>query len=446
MSERKNINKLFQEKFENFEVTPDKIVWENIESKLKEKKKRRVIPFWWKLSGIAAALLIGLLVYNNDSKTSLNIGNGIVNQEKDNSEINGNSAKKASEKTNNIIESIDENSENTININTNKNNVQSVIVSNNNTKTNSKNENKSVASKTTKNKVNASSIVEKNSEEKIAFQSAKNKKTRKRTSSVISENNSSLAVTSDFKEKTVLSEVATNKESNTSIANNNTIDKNKSVLNPNIKTEETINKKIDSIKIADVEPNALEELLKEKESKQIIEPKLNRWQVSSNVAPIYFSSISNGSPLDNSLKNNDKSYSANNQSYGVGVNYALNKKLKIRTGINVLNVDYNTNGIVYYKTQSVSGKLANLNPNMMGNSIIIENLSNVNTPFNKIEQKSEGSLNQKLGYFEMPLEVTYKVLDRPAGSARSRRAFVHRPAPGTAGCGCSWGGARHQRR
>ena len=414
MSERKNINKLFQEKFENFEVTPDEIVWENIESKLKEKKKRRVIPFWWKLSGIAAALLIGLFVYNNDSKTSLNIDNSIVNQEKDNSESNSNSVKKASEKTNNNVESIDVNSENTIDVNTNKNNVQSVIVSNNNTKTNSKNENKSVAFKTTKNKVNASSIVKNNSEEKIAFQSSKNNKTRKRNSSVMSENNSSLAVTYDFKEKNILSE-DTNKESNTSIADNKSIDKNKSVLNDNIKTDETINKKIDSTKIASVEPNALEELLKEKESKQITEPKLNRWQVSSNVAPIYFSSISKGSPIDDKLATNDKAYSANNQSYGVGVNYALNKKLKIRTGINVLNVDYNTNGIVYYQTQSVSGKLAHLNPNMLGNSIIIENLSNVNTPFNKMEQKSEGSLNQKLGYVEMPLELTYKFLDKKFG-------------------------------
>lgn len=418
MSERKNINKLFQEKFENFEVTPNEIIWENIENKLRKKKKRSVIPFWWKLSGIAAALLIGLFVYNNDSKTAINIGNDIVNQEKDNSEINSNSEKKASEKTNNTIESIDvnsENSENTIEVNTNKNNVQSVIVSNNNTKTNSKNENKSVAFKTTKNKVNASSIVEKKSEEKIVFQSSKNKKTRKRKSYVISENNSSLAVTSDFKERIVLSEDTANKESNTSIANNNTIDKNKSVLNANIKTDETINKKIDSIKIASVEPNALEKLLKEKESKQITEPKLNRWQVYSNVAPIYFSSISNGSPLDNSLEKNDKSYMANNQSYGLGVNYALNKKLKIRTSINVLNVDYNTNGIVYYQTPSVSGKLGNLNPNMVGNSIIIENLSNVDSPFNKMEQKSEGSLNQKLGYFEMPLELTYKVLDKKFG-------------------------------
>jgi hypothetical protein len=400
MSERKNINKLFQEKFENFEVTPNEIIWENIENKLRKKKKRSVIPFWWKLSGIAAALLIGLFVYNKDSKISLNIDNGIVNQEKDNSEINSNSTKKISEKTNTTIGSVDvnsENSKNTIEVNANKNSVQSAIVSNNNSETNSKNEKESVAFKTTKNKVDTPTIVKNNSDKKISFHSSKNKKTRKTKSFVVSENNTSLAVTSDFKERTIFSEDA----------NNNSTDKTKSVLIANIK--------IDSAKIANVEQNALEELLKEKESKQIIEPKLNRWQVYSNVAPIYFSSISNGSPLDNSLEKNDKSYMANNPSYGVGVNYALNKKVKIRTSINVLNVAYNTNGIVYYQTQSVSGKLANLNPNMVGNSIIIENLSNVDRPFNKMEQKSEGSLNQKLGYVEMPLEVTYKILDKNFG-------------------------------
>jgi len=80
-----------------------------------------------------------------------------------------------------------------------------------------------------------------------------------------------------------------------------------------------------------------------------------------------------------------------------------------------LNVDYNTNGIAYYQTQSVSGKLANVNPNLVGSSIMIENLSNVNSPFNKMIQKSEGSLNQKLGYIEMPLEITYKVLNKKLG-------------------------------
>ena len=67
---QKNINKLFQENFENFEMQPNELVWENIKTKLEEKKrKRRILPFWWRLSGVAAALVIGLLVYHKESET-----------------------------------------------------------------------------------------------------------------------------------------------------------------------------------------------------------------------------------------------------------------------------------------------------------------------------------------------------------------------------------------
>ena len=80
MSERKNINKLFQENFENFEVIPDEIVWKNIEMKLNEKKKRRVVPFWWKLSGIAATLLIGFFVFIDNSKPRIINTNSVAKQ------------------------------------------------------------------------------------------------------------------------------------------------------------------------------------------------------------------------------------------------------------------------------------------------------------------------------------------------------------------------------
>ncbi len=432
MSERKDINKLFQEKFESFEVTPDEIVWEHIEMELKEKKKRRVIPFWWRLSGIAAALLIGFFVYNS-SKTSNPSENGIVNQENNKikpsdatvtktSGINSsvattNNAPNASEVTNKGNENKTSDISKTNNKENNPTNSSEKAILNHNSNKNTgiaNSESKLIHNKSEKQDRKTPSVIQNNSEEKVAYHTAKQKKGTQRKSVVPVENNSSLAMKSDNKEENSNTVVNSNKESNNSIANT-TIDKNKSVLNPNTKTNQTTNKKIDSTKIASVEPNALEELLKEKESKSITEPKLNRWQVSSNVAPIYFSSISNGSPLDNSLKNNDKSYAANNQSYGIGVNYAVNKRLKVRTGVNVLNVDYNTNGIVYYQTQSVSGKLASLNPNLIGSSIMIENLSNVDMPFNKMIEKSEGSLNQKLGYIEMPLEVTYKVLDKKFG-------------------------------
>ena len=63
MNERKNIERIFQEKFKDFEVNPAEEVWGNIEKKLDEKKRRRIIPFWWKLSGVAALFLIGFFVY-----------------------------------------------------------------------------------------------------------------------------------------------------------------------------------------------------------------------------------------------------------------------------------------------------------------------------------------------------------------------------------------------
>lgn len=62
MKKNQDINKLFQDQLEHFEVLPDEAVWTSIASKLQEKKKRRVIPIWWFYSGIAAAFLIGLFL------------------------------------------------------------------------------------------------------------------------------------------------------------------------------------------------------------------------------------------------------------------------------------------------------------------------------------------------------------------------------------------------
>ena len=79
MSERKNIDRLFQEKFKDFEVNPPKDAWANIEAKLDEKKKKRVIPFWWKLSGAAAVFLIGFLIFKSINNGEIKPENSVVN-------------------------------------------------------------------------------------------------------------------------------------------------------------------------------------------------------------------------------------------------------------------------------------------------------------------------------------------------------------------------------
>jgi hypothetical protein len=61
----KKIDNLFQEQLKNLEVSPNKRVWNNIEAKLK-KKKRKVFPFWW-FSGAVASILLLTFIFNEYS-------------------------------------------------------------------------------------------------------------------------------------------------------------------------------------------------------------------------------------------------------------------------------------------------------------------------------------------------------------------------------------------
>ncbi|CAM1360376.1 outer membrane beta-barrel protein [Tenacibaculum xiamenense] len=62
MDSKENIDRLFQEKLEGLEVTPNPEVWNAIEAKLK-KKKRKVLPMWWIYTGVASIVIIGILLY-----------------------------------------------------------------------------------------------------------------------------------------------------------------------------------------------------------------------------------------------------------------------------------------------------------------------------------------------------------------------------------------------
>ncbi len=222
---------------------------------------------------------------------------------------------------------------------------------------------------------------------------------------------------------TSIQEVITNRSNKTDVGAtdlaidkipNNINSKTGLAISENTKTNAEEIKKIDSTKLAAVEPNVLEELLKEKENKITKIPKIDRWQVSPNIAPIFFSSLSNGSPLDQKLEVNQKNYGTN-YSYGLTFNYSINKKYSIRTGVNSFSVDYDTKGIVFYQNANAS-KMQNLNPNLQGSLIQIDPLNNVNTSFGRIiEDKFEGTINQKIGYLEIPLEVSYKLVSKKFG-------------------------------
>jgi len=62
VEENKNIDRLFQEKLKSWKAKPSEKVWTGIEVQLK-KKKKRMLPFWWFPAGIAAALILGFLLF-----------------------------------------------------------------------------------------------------------------------------------------------------------------------------------------------------------------------------------------------------------------------------------------------------------------------------------------------------------------------------------------------
>jgi len=108
MNEEKTIDRLFQEKFKDFEATPNDVVWDRISQSLpKKKKKRRVIALWWQIGGVAAviALLLtaGISLFNssNDSEVLPTI----VDTEKTNNNSKKDNELKSSKGTNKTLDS-----------------------------------------------------------------------------------------------------------------------------------------------------------------------------------------------------------------------------------------------------------------------------------------------------------------------------------------------------
>ncbi len=86
--EDKNIDRLFQEKLKDFEVTPNPEIWQQIESKLSKSKKRRILPFWWFSGAAIASVFLALIILQNTSKETIIKEQIIVSPSKKESIIN----------------------------------------------------------------------------------------------------------------------------------------------------------------------------------------------------------------------------------------------------------------------------------------------------------------------------------------------------------------------
>ena len=474
MKENKNIERLFQEKFKDFEVTPPDFVWENIQEKLHPKeKKRRMIPFWFKTTGIAASFIaimsVVFLNINTDFKNtnSNNNKNTVVNSETN--EVNKNSNQNIENHKINTSES---------NINQNNSNSSFINETKNNSIVNTNSVNKSSGSKTDL-KFNKNSI-QKSNTYKTSNSFVSNHKKQSNTNSfkknktifnrsnygiVINQNNKTKSTKNSLKVYTSNSEIihfntSKNNASNSGIADINSIKNsnfnsgltdintfnssnptsknntnNNGILVENdlgnldtnstniVAVEET---KIDTTAIATttIEENPMEKLLREKETKKVADEKekWSKWAVNSFVSPIFFNSFANGSPISNEFASNEKTFN-NSTSYGVGVSYNVNKRLSVKTGVSNLNLDYDTENIAFYSSFEDQSKISNTNieRNSNGKYLVLKHEKDISKSVIENQMipsnQNSGKLNQKTQYVEVPLELSYAILNKKIGIA-----------------------------
>lgn len=420
MSDKINIDRLLQEKFKDFEVAPKEHVWKNIELALKKEKNKnkKIIPFWLKLGGIAATLLLGFYGLNSKYNSKFSPQNSVVIDKSNKTPIETVSRKNSFETiTDNSKEA--KNNEDKINETVLKTN--SISVQNSNSDSGFKNQK---SSESLKDRINLNTYVVKNTNKSRLTESkndvlnnnlSKNNNYNLTNKAIIAQNSVS-------KNKEVLSNKEYNETNNKGVLTNENAVAKEDFTFLNNQKNSAISEKTNDIKNqnpTNVVPNVLEEILKKKEeekNKKLITK--NKWLITSNVASVYYNSVSNGSPLDANFSENNKTYN-NNLSYGLGVNYALNKKVSVRTGINKVTLGYKTNDVVFYASLGTDQNIQNVSNSNSGIVVNSRNNTVANSSLQSFERVIQGTnygaINQKMGYYEVPLELSYSVLDKKFG-------------------------------
>ena len=453
MKDHKNIERLFQEKFKDFEAIPPQESWNIIASRLNEKKKKkRIIPIWFQLSGIAASfIIIGALIWNFQSNQNTNSPNnsnetvvvGVDNSnskdKKSNTDFNNNETlrpeKNIENSENNTIKfdskRIDFKKSNPIVISNEKSNIRYKDKKNNSFESKNTLDTKNKKRYPNYNNKESNHEIVSNSKAKRNKSSKKNlfletdliATTKKNKNSKLNPNYNTTTSKKGLINSDKINSFFDKTGTNTNYVNTN----NDSLGN---QTKDTITAVLalseniitnDSMLVAEISPeiNPLEELLKEKEAgkNEVEKEKRSRWAVSTNASPVYFNSISEGSSLDSQFSKNSKEFETT-MSYGIGAVYQISNKFSFKTGVNALTFNYNTDNVLFNtRLNSVTNNIKTLDRNSNSENLAFSAINSKSDLGDALIllTESKGSIKQELSYVEVPLELSYKILDKKFG-------------------------------
>lgn len=117
-----------------------------------------------------------------------------------------------------------------------------------------------------------------------------------------------------------------------------------------------------------------------------------KFKLSTRVAPVYFKNFGKGNAVDNNFSS--KAAGEVTFSYGLSVAYGVSDKLNIRSGINKVDLAYSTREVSYNQVAATFSSR--------------ENMKYSTT----LASPSNGTLNQKMGFIEVPLELEYLFLEK----------------------------------
>lgn len=412
MKEEKNLDRLFQEKFKDFELHPSDAVWKRIAATQEEEKEdRKIIPFWWKLGGAAAVLALlfttGVLFFNNSSNGT--IENSVVSTES-NEKTPTKNATKEDQQGNDLTNSEDSASTMLVQSNPTPNETTSndeMPINSNRAATNNTSTNlgqTQIAQNITGNTVVNTQQLSNNY----------NTTNTQEVSTVIGQNKvqDKNQKDSSFDKRSIDKSLENQRKANTAI------------------TQTTQENTLDSEVKSDTEKRSLleeaqriEDDKKESEAVALLDEDQNskRWDVGAVAAPVYYGDFG-GSGIDPAFSDNNKSGNVN-FSYGVQVSYAVSPKLKVRTGISDVDLSYNTDGIVFTpNTNARRLKGINYSENARALNIIDQSkASALADPRDGVIENDlranvvGGSLEQRIGFVEIPVEAVYTISDKRLG-------------------------------
>ncbi len=404
---KKYLDELFQEKFKGYEETPDEKVWHTIEASLDKKKKKRILPLWWQLGGIAAVLIIGLFLFNpfQEHNTPEKDANGVTDVENKDHDSKSILDSLNSNQENTKVTDIDnareiENRSETLQQNTmmekdGKNSINSLE----NGIANSTQKKGPIHSNSTKTNM----IVQAN--EKVSGQNTISKNiidTKENQDSGIAavENN-------DVRET-----IPNSKETNSITNNENGIASSESITSDDKEANKLEGKK------------SLYDEINELEKEEIAETKSSgkRWSAGPSIAPVYFDALGKGSPVSPMFSGNSKSGNIN-LSYGLSVAYEISPKLSIRSGVHKVDYGYDTNDVFFTSSLSASSQNRIANIDYAGtaeNLVVSANNATLNSGSKSFDVSARtanrsGVMAQQLGYLEVPVELSYALVNKRFG-------------------------------